>query len=276
MFDVWSAKAFAGIALERHLPDATMSRGIVIGLRRKMATETVSRLRHADRNAFTELAAKLARFADDYSQQVRLARPDLPNKLGDREQDNWEPLLAIAQCAGPVWLKRATEAALVLSRINEGSVSTGNELLADIQYVFESKGVDKISTADLIAALIADEEKPWATYNRGKPLSPRQLSKQLAAYNIKTKTVRFGHATPKGFELSQFEDVFARYLSPTPPETQQRNETPEPSNGKASGDADRTQQVRDEIDTLLPMPALELAALRQLRLLRRGTLKSLP
>jgi len=37
MFDVWSAKAFAGIALERHLPDATMSRGIVIGLRRKMA-----------------------------------------------------------------------------------------------------------------------------------------------------------------------------------------------------------------------------------------------
>lgn len=257
LYDVWSAKAFAGIALERHLPDATMSRGIVIGLRRKMATETVSRLRHADRKAFTELAAKLARFADDCSQQVRQARPDLPEELGDRDQDNWEPLLAIAQCAGPVWVERATEAALVLSRKNEESVSTGNELLSDIQYVFESKGVDRISTADLITALIADDEKPWATYNRGKPLSPRQLSKQLAAYNIKTKTVRFKQATPKGFELAQFEDAFARYLSQTPPETKQRNETPEPSNGMASGDADETQQVRHETETPGVSPTLD-------------------
>ncbi len=257
LYDVWSAKAFAGIALERHLPDATMSRGIVIGLRRKMATETVSRLRHADRKAFTELAAKLARFADDCSQQVRLARPTLPDELGDRDQDNWEPLLAIAECAGPAWVKRATEAALVLSRKNEESVSTGNELLSDIQYVFESKGVDRISTADLITALIADDEKPWATYNRGKPLSPRQLSKQLAAYNIKTKTVRFKQATPKGFALAQFEDAFARYLSPPQPEAQQRNETPETSNGNGLGDADSTQRVLLETETLRVRPALD-------------------
>ena len=183
MFDVWSAKAFAGIALERHLPDATMSRGIVISLRRKMATETVSRLRHADRKAFSELAAKLARFADDCSLQVRQARPNLPEELGDRDQDNWEPLLAISQCAGPAWVKRATEAALVFSRKNEESVSTGNELLADIQSVFESKESDRIKTADLIYALIADEERPWATYNylsrklrEASPMSPSPLS----------------------------------------------------------------------------------------------------
>ena len=258
MFDVWSAKAFAGIALERHLPDATMSRGIVISLRRKMASEKVSRLRHADRNAFAELAAKLARFADDYSQQVRQARPSLPEKLGDRDQDNWEPLLAIARCAGPAWVTRATEAALVLSHKNDESVSTGNELLEDIQYVFVSKKIDRISSADLIAALVEDDEKPWATYNRGKPLTPRQLSKQLAAYNIKTKTVRFKNETPKGFERTQFEDAFARYLSPPPsPETQQRNETPEPSNGMAGGDADETQQVRHESETPGVWPTLD-------------------
>ena len=257
MFDVWSAKAFAGIALERHLPDATMSRGIVIGLRRKMVTETVSRLRHADRKAFTELAAKLARFADDCSQQVRQARPDLPEELGDRDQDNWEPLLAIAQCAGPAWVKRATEAALVLSRKNEESVSTGNELLADIQSVFESKAVDRIRTADLITALIADDEKPWATYNRGKPFTPRQLGKQLATYNIASKTVRFKFETPKGFELSQFQDAFARYLSPTPPVTQLRNETPELINGMVCGDADETQQICHDTETPGDMPTLD-------------------
>ena len=270
LFDVWSAKAFAGIALERHLPDATMSRGIVIGLRRKMVTETVSRLRHADRRAFNELAAKLARFADDCSQQVRQARPNLPEELGDRDQDNWEPLIAIAQCAGPVWVKRATEAALVLSRKNEESVSTGNELLADIQSVFESKQTEKIRSSDLIAALIGDDEKPWATYNRGNPLSPRQLCKQLAAYDIKTKTVRFGPATPKGFELSQFHDAFARYLSQTPPETKQRNETPEPSNGKACGDADETQQVRHETETPRVMPALDCGGVAAVSLPQTG------
>lgn len=257
MFDVWGAKAFAGIALERHLPDATMSRGVVISLRRKMPNETVSRLRHADRKTFTELAAKLARFADDYSQQVRLARPELPDELGDRDQDNWEPLLAIAQCAGPEWVKRATEAALVLSRKNEESVSTGNELLSDIQHVFESKGVNRISTADLIAALIADEEKPWATYNRGNQLTPRQLSRQLAAYSIKTKTVRFGHGTPKGFELAQFQDAFARYLGAPQPATQQRNDTPETSNGKVVGEAEETQQVRLDTETPIAMTALD-------------------
>lgn len=150
MFSVFSAKALAGIALEKHLPDATMSRGIVFNLRRKLSHESVSRLRHADRDLFAGIAAKLARFALDYSQQVRLARPALPDALSDRDQDNWDGLLAVASCAGNEWLARATAAALKLSGTGEKTISTGNELLADIQHVFESKRVDKISTADLL------------------------------------------------------------------------------------------------------------------------------
>lgn len=217
LFDVWSAKAFAGIALERHLPDATMSRGIVIGLRRKLASETVERLRHADKDAFATVASKLARFAEDYGQQVRASRPSLPDALSDRAQDNWEPLFAIAGCAGPEWLERASAAALALSHVDEPVVSTGNELLADIQEVFEQKRVTKISTADLIDNLTQDEEKAWATYNRGKAMSPRQLAKQLLPYAIKPKTIRFSDKhTPKGYDLAQFEDAFARYLAPAP------------------------------------------------------------
>lgn len=217
MFSVFSAKALAGIALEKHLPDATMSRGIVFNLRRKLSHESVNRLRHADRDLFAGIAEKLARFALDYSQQVRAARPALPDDLSDREQDNWDGLLAVASCAGDAWLARATAAALKLSGAGEAMVSTGNELLADIQHVFESKRVEKISTADLITALCEDEESAWATYNRGKPLSPRQLSSRLKAYGITSKTIRLGaYETPKGFELLQFSDAFMRYLS-TPP-----------------------------------------------------------
>ena len=36
MFSVYGAKSIAGIALERHLPDSTMSRGIVFNMRRKL------------------------------------------------------------------------------------------------------------------------------------------------------------------------------------------------------------------------------------------------
>jgi putative DNA primase/helicase len=151
LFDVWGAKAFAGISLEKHLPDATMSRGIVFGLRRKLPDETVTRLRHADRAIFETLASKLARFALDSAEQVCNARPPLPDELSDREQDNMEPLLAIAECAGPDWLAKATAAALKLSKGDHVVVSTGNELLADIQAVFAGNQVTKISTVDLIA-----------------------------------------------------------------------------------------------------------------------------
>jgi sulfur transfer protein SufE len=218
LFDVWGDKAFAGISLERHLPDATMSRGIVVTLRRKMAHETAERLRHANKADFQALASRLARFAEDYSEQVRAARPVLPEKLSDREQDNWEPLFAIAGCAGEEWLARAEKAALKLSEVANSHVSSGNELLADIQEIFDEKKTVKICTADLISALILDDDKAWATYNRGKPLTPRQLAKQLSAYGIQPKTVRMKYGTPKGYDADQFADAFARYLKPASPE----------------------------------------------------------
>ena len=246
LFEVWGAKAFAGIALERHLPDATMSRGIVIVLRRKLPDEKVGRLRHADSGSFTSTAEKLARFSDDYSEQVRLARPRLPDELSDRAQDNWEPLLAIAECAGPEWLQRAISAALKLSSVSEQAVSTGNQLLADIQAVFRGRAGTKISTVDLIAALVADDEESWATYNRGKPLSPRQLAKQLGAYGIKSKTVRLSNGTtPKGYDLSEFEDAFARYLAATPALPQRRNDPTDPIRVMAIGIADAPLDIRN-------------------------------
>ena len=215
MFSVFSPKAIAGIKLEKHLPDATMSRGIVFTLRRKLAGETVSRLRHASPYLFDEIASKLARFSEDYSEQVRNARPVLPDELSDREQDNWDGLLAIASCAGDEWLKKATAAALYLSATAaDKTASAGNELLSDIRDIFESKRIDKISTVDLIEALCKDEEAAWSTYNRGRPLAPRQLVKQLEGYEIKPKQIRLNaYDRIRGFEISQFTDSFMRYLA---------------------------------------------------------------
>lgn len=231
MFNVFCLKALAGINLAKHLPDATMSRGIILALSRKLPHERCERLRHADPEHFAELASKLARFALDYAAQIKHARPTLPDALSDRQQDNWEPLFAIAACAGPEWLARCERAALALSRTTDLSESSGNSLLHDIRDIFERKKGDKISSADLIFALLKDDEAGWSSYNRGRPLTPRQLAGLLRPYGITPKTVRLGPGdTPKGYDRQQFEDAFTRYLAPA--------DRPDP----------------DEADTLAPVP----------------------
>lgn len=213
-FNVWGAKALSGIG---HVADTLMDRSIILELRRKLPHESVDRIRHAEPGLFNDLSAKLARFAGDNSERVRLARPALPPSLNDRAQDNWEPLLAIAGVAGGDWFKIGTAAALKLSGGESLSMSIGTELLADIQEIFEHKKVDRISTAELIKELTADDEKPWSTYNKGFQIKPRQIAARLKGYGIHSKNIRlaFGE-TPKGYSLEQFQEAFIRYIPATP------------------------------------------------------------
>lgn len=213
-FNVWGAKALSGIG---HVADTLMDRSIILELRRKLSHESVDRIRHAEPSLFSELCSKLARFADDNSERVRLARPDLPPSLNDRAQDNWEPLLAIAMVAGGDWYKIGTAAALKLSGGESLSQSIGTELLTDIQEIFEQKKTGRISTADLINELCVDEEKPWGTYNRGLRIKPRQIAAKLKGYGIHSKTIRTGFGeTPKGYDANQFREAFSRYIPDTP------------------------------------------------------------
>ncbi len=234
-FSVYGAKALAGIDLKKHLPEATMSRGIVINLRRKLPHESVSRLRHADSSSFAGIAQKMARFAEDYSAQLRLARPAVPEALSDREQDNWEPLLAIAMLAGGKWFARATAAALALSGTTESTANSGSRLLADIKQVFVSQKLDKLSTAGLIRALCEDDENAWATYNGKQPITARQLAGLLGVYGIKSQLMRLNpYDNPaRGFKLAQFSEAFARYLPPD--QTLQLHPLPPPEDNKHGG-----------------------------------------
>jgi putative DNA primase/helicase len=226
-FNVWGAKALAGIG---HLADTIMDRSIVLELRRKLPHEEVLRLRHAEPGLFDDLSAKLARFAIDTRERLRRCRPDLPHALHDRAQDNWEPLLAIAEMAGGEWPQIARHAALKLSGSTEDGGTMGNELLVDIREVFESKRLAKISTAELIQHLCDDDEKSWATYNRGRPITPRQVAKKLKEYGIASKNLRINCDVVKGFDHEQFKEAFARYLALSPELPLHRYKSPEASN----------------------------------------------
>jgi putative DNA primase/helicase len=208
-FFVWGAKALAGIG---HLAETLMDRAIILELRRKLGDEKVERLRHSGAAIFNTLSSKLARFSQDYAEKVKQSQPALPNSLNDRAQDNWEPLISIAEIAGGDWPRLATVAALKLSGETTRSQSISVELLADIQEIFEMKNIDRISSAELITALCFDEEKPWATYNRGFPIKPRQVASRLKEFGIMSNTIRLGYTTAKGYMKIDFSDVFGRYL----------------------------------------------------------------
>lgn len=231
-FNVWGAKALCGIG---KIADTLADRSVPLRLRRRTPGENVESLRHSDPALWERLCSRLARFALDNAEAIERARPSLIPGLNDRANDAWEPLLAIADLAGDHWPKSARNAAIALHGLEGESPSIGAELLADVKAVFDAKKASKIFSADLLEVLITDEEAPWATWNRGKPMSPRQLSAKLADFGIKSKDVRQGIEVKKGYNLEQFSDAFARYLSADAPSV---SATPlQPNNGAGSSAA---------------------------------------
>lgn len=208
-FSTWGAKAIAGIG---KMADTVMDRAVVLTLRRKLPNEEVERLRHSEPGLFETLAGKLSRFGEDHGATIGRARPSLPGALNDRAQDNWEPLLAIADLAGGNWPSEARTAALAISGDGEGDLSTNEELLSDIRDIFNADDVDHFWLADLRARLCADDTAPWATLSRGGPISVRQLGKKLKGFGVIAKSIRVSGRVDKGYERSQFEDAWRRYL----------------------------------------------------------------
>lgn len=209
-FSTWGAKALCGIG---SVPSTIQDRAIMLEMRRKLTGEKVERIRYAEPNLFGNYQSKLARFAKDANDVIKNAKPALPDELNDRAQDNWEPIFAIADYAGGKWSDLARKTALHISGLENESTSLSTELLEDIKDIFDGKNLNRIRSTKLIDYLIENDESPWATYNRGKPIAPRQLSKRLKEYNIKSKDMRFFDGVGKGYEKSQFEDVFNRYLN---------------------------------------------------------------
>ena len=157
------------------------------------------------------------------------AEPELPNTLSDRAADGWEPLVAIADLAGSEWSERARRAATTISADEEDDGSIGVRLLTDIATVFKGR-VDQpnISTAGLISDLGEMAEAPWGDWF-GKQITARQLAKWLNPYGIKSRGIRLGDQTPKGYRREDFIDAWSRYtpdLSATAQQADSELESP--------------------------------------------------
>jgi hypothetical protein len=216
-FLTFCPKAIAGIG---RLPDTVSDRSIPISLKRAKRGEHVERFRRRDvESQAAKLRAQVEIWSKAKTGNLRGARPELPDALTDRQQDGAEPLLAIADSAAGDWPQAARSALIELCAEAQASdESMGVRLLADIKDVFKNRAVDRISSADLTAALVEIETSPWSEWGKaGKPLSPAKLARLLGPFTIIPSSVRIDKKTPKGYELKDFQDAFERYLPPDAP-----------------------------------------------------------
>jgi hypothetical protein len=212
-FEVFSAKALAGIGQP---PDTVADRGVGINLRRRNRSEPIERFRYRDAEfQAVDLRDALAAWAETSVEQLKDARPDIPEALNDRTADVVEPLLAIADAAGGEWPERARSAIVALAGELSEDDSLPVRLLADIRKVFEVREAERIWTQDLISELVKFEESPWGDYY-GRDIGPHGIAKHLKRYEIKPGLVRIGEDVKRGYLREQFEDAWSRYLLPSP------------------------------------------------------------
>lgn len=216
IFSTWGPKA---ISLIGKLPDTLADRSVTVSMRRRRPDESIEKRRLNDAKDLIEIKRKCQRWADDHMNLLGIADPKISAGLNDRAADNWIPLLAIADLAGGEWPEKARRAALALSGVENELETIAVQLLCDFRDLFDEYG-DRLSSSFIIEHLCKLEERPWATWNHGKAISPRQIARSLQPFGIIPVTIRTGGETPKGYKKESFADTFARYLpqlSATPP-----------------------------------------------------------
>jgi hypothetical protein len=211
-FSTYSACAIAMIG---RLPGTLADRSVPIELRRRRADEPIEPFRF-DRTAdLDELARKVARWAKDNAGRLG-ADPEMPDGVFNRVEDNWRPLLAIADAAGGEWPARAREALeCAIDAADGDDQSVRVQLLSDIRAIFAKTERDRLSSTSLVDALVAIEDRPWAEWGKtGKPLTKNGLARLLKSFKVEPKTIRVGDKLLKGYRLSHLKDAFERYLQP--------------------------------------------------------------
>jgi putative DNA primase/helicase len=248
-FSTYCATAIACI---KDLPETLMDRSVVIAMRRRSKSEPIERFRSDRAGHLHELQRKIARWAADHGQALRDADPDVPEELDDRAADKWRPLFAIADRCRWDHPQAARAAALALSgqEAERDDQSIGVMLLHDIKIVFDDrqkkgdKDAGRISSTDLRDRLVALDDRPWATWFRGKQITAARVARLLKDFGIFPNTIKLSDGKqPNGYKRSQFDDAFARYLPQPPgPPVQSSPSSPTPANPWDSGQSQGSPQ----------------------------------
>jgi hypothetical protein len=238
-FSTWAPMVLAMIKLP---PDTILDRSVTIPMRRKLPGESITRLPVDFPGECRHLRSKCLRWANDNADTLKAITPTLPSSSNDRALDNWTPLLSIAEAIGGKLPSVAMESFSHLQGAGDDEDDgIGPTILGDIREIFDRQGraYIKLFGQEIVEKLASMEERPWAEWKHGKPLTTTSLARLLKPFDIRSKRIHIGEVQQRGYEREWFNDAFSRYLSETP--TDKASQCHKSSNGAASSDLSKRQ-----------------------------------
>ena len=219
VFSVWTPKAVALIGKPR--PDTLHDRCIVVEMQPKLRQESVERRRDAKLpGELLPIRRRAMRWANDNVATLRDSEPHLPDELHDRAQDNWEPLLAIADLVGGDWPMKARQAAVSLG----GSLDADTERLPiRLLDALRAEGFGQhhsyvvITGTEIEELLLVEPDSPWHEVNHGKPITATKVAHLLKPLGLSPKPRHDSGRgkSVRGYRVADFERAFERYLDST-------------------------------------------------------------
>jgi hypothetical protein len=200
--------AMCALAAIKGLPDTIVDRGVVIDLKRRRPGETVARFRIRRHSPpLLELCTRLTAWAREGERLTELGdvEPQMPESVEDRQQDAWEPLIAIADAAGGYWPELARAACMDLCADPDGIDDDDIQLLNDIENIFTMVNDPFLRSSQLVRELKDRDESPW----QDDELTPHKLAKMLKPFDVRPRYGGGGHV--RGYWRDDFADAFSRY-----------------------------------------------------------------
>jgi len=237
--NTWEAEemsTFAPVAIAGNsplLPDDTLSRCIIV----RLLPATEGKIQASDWEYLDAIVAELAKdiefTADEYREQIRHSRPNLPRGCINRLKERWSPLKRIADVAGQEWSNRvdkliARDIALANEQADnsELQVSQNVQLVKDLYLIYNDEAVFR-STNHLVLDLIKLNPEQWSSKSYyGKDLTAQRLGRILAT-GFGVHSQRIGDS-PRGYHSKVFETIWVRLgISDKPTEPTEPTSTTE-------------------------------------------------
>jgi transcriptional regulator with XRE-family HTH domain len=202
---------------------------------RKRPEDSVLRLTDEWLDQYAAVGARIARWAASHRDEIATRVNAVEGLVGisDRANDNWGPLLAIAEVLGHRWADAVRKAAVKISlAADDESLDPGEQLLRDIQRVFNDARCPAEMTVDaLYTALLRLPESLWAAMDSGHPLTKNRMGRILKSFGVHSTSTRLkrkgksASAVERVYRYADLDGLFKRYCPPpsaedAAPETQ--------------------------------------------------------
>ncbi len=237
---VYSPAVLAGIALETKMEDATLDRSIIINMdmaKRHQLPEPYKPKKHLQK--FQEHGRKLKRWMMDNREAIESQEPRYFPMDNFRIEDNFEPLLCIAQVHSEELADRVRRVAKELDS-NGSYENPGLKAIADLhawkevhkyrltpEWEFNVciKGIGPEATKKALIelhSLDADGEKPWENFHperleSARHIQAREVTKLLKDVGVPKVSIRAGHSI-YAYRWEDIDRVYRQYFEEEQPE----------------------------------------------------------